>query len=164
MSSLFNIVGEFQQLYDLATSEEEQAEQVFVDTLDSLKGELATKVDGYAAVMTRLDMEEKKADELVKKYTAIRNARKNARKRMNEAVLYACDALNVDKLTGDDVTLKVKKNGGMQPLIIDEPDNVPDNLTKVTVEPDNGLIREYLKDHECKFAHLEERGRHVEIV
>lgn len=164
MSSLFNIVGEFQQLYDLATSEEEQAEQVFVDTLDSLKGALATKVDGYAAVMTRLDMEEKKADELVKKYTAIRNARKNARKRMNEAVLYACDALNVDKLTGDDVTLKVKKNGGMQPLIIDEPENVPDNLTKVTVEPDNGLIREYLKDRECKFAHLEERGRHIEIV
>lgn len=164
MSSLFSIIGEFQQLYDLATSEEEQAEQVFIDTLDSLKGELAEKVDGYAAVMTRLDMEEKKADELVKKYTAIRNARKNARKRMGEAVMYACDVLGVDKLTGEDVTLKLKKNGGVQPLIIDDPDSVPDNLTKVTIEPDNSLIREYLKEHECSFAHLEERGRHVEVV
>ena len=164
MSSLLSIIGEFQQLYDIATSEEEQAEQVFIDTLDSLKGELAEKVDGYAAVMTRLEMEEKKADELVKKYTAIRNARKNARKRMSEAVIYACDTLNVDRIEGDDVTLRLKKNGGMQPLIIDEPDNVPDNLTKVTIEPDNSLIREYLKDHECSFAHLEERGRHVEIV
>lgn len=164
MNSIFNIVGEYQRLYDMATSEEEQAEQVFIDTLDSIKSELAQKADGYGAVMTRLEMEEKKADELVKRYTAIRNARKNARKKMGEAVIWACDELGVDKIEGNDVVLRVKKNGGVQPLVIDKPGEVPDSLTKITIEPDNAKIREYLKEHECDFAHMEERGRHVEIV
>ena len=46
MSNLFDIVGEFNELYEMATSEEEQAEQVFIDTLDSLKGELTEKAAG----------------------------------------------------------------------------------------------------------------------
>ena len=160
--TLFDIVGEFNQLYELATSEEEQAEQAFVDTLESLNFELAEKVDGYAAVMTRLEMEEKKADELAKRYSAIKTARKNARKRIEERVLYACDALNTDHISGENVTFKVKKNGGLAPLVIDG--EVPDSLTKITIEPDNSKIREYLKEHDdCEFAHLEERGRHIEI-
>ena len=41
---------------------------------------------------------------------------------------------------------------------------VPDNLTRVTIEPDNEKIRAYINEHEdCDFAHLEERGRHIEI-
>ena len=72
MSSLFNIVGEFNDLYAMATSEEEQAEQVFLDTLDSLKGELTDKAAGYVAVMNRLDMEMKKAEEIEKRYKTIK--------------------------------------------------------------------------------------------
>lgn len=161
--TLFDIVGEFKQLYDLATSEEEQAEQVFIDTLESLSFELEDKAEGYAAVITRLEMEEKKADELAKKYAAIKTARKNARKRICDRVLYACDALGVDMIPAGDVTFKVKKNGGLAPLVIDG--DVPDNMTKITIEPDNSKIREYIKEYgECEFAHLEERGRHIEIV
>ena len=160
-ATLLDIIGEFKDFYELAVSEEEQAEQAFQDTLESLSFELAEKIDGYAAVMTRLEMEEKKADELAKRYTAIKNARKNARKRIADRVLYACDALGVDHIDGENVTFKVKKNGGMQPLVIDG--EVPDSMTKITIEPDNEKIRAYLKDNECEWAHLEERGRHVEI-
>ena len=70
MNSLFNIVGEFNELYEMATSEEEQAEQVFIDTLESLKGELTEKAAGYVAVMNRLDMEMKKAEEDMKREIA----------------------------------------------------------------------------------------------
>ena len=89
--TLFDIVGEFQELYDMATSEEEQADQVFQDTLDSLKGELEIKSNGYVAVMNRLEMEQKKADEVVKRYQAIRDARKNAIKRMKDTLMLAMD-------------------------------------------------------------------------
>ena len=41
--------------------------------------------------------------------------------------------------------------------------DVPENMTKVIVEPDNAKIREYLKDNEAKWAHIGERGRHLEI-
>lgn len=162
-TTLFDIVGEYQQLYDLATSEEEQAEQVFIDTLESLKGELTQKAAGYVAVMNRLDMEMKKAEEIEKRYKAIKESRKNAIQRMKDACLWACDELGVKEIDAGDMTIKVKNNGGQLPLIIDKPELVPENLTKITIEPDNAKIREYLKDNECDFAHIGERGRHIEV-
>ena len=161
-TTLFDIVGEFQQLYDIATSEEERAEQVFIDTLESLKGELETKSAGYVAVITRLEAEAAKADEIAKAYAAVAKSRKNAIKRMKDALLYAMDSLDKKEMSAGDLTIKIKNNGGVQPLVIDG--KVPDNLTRVTIEPDNEKIRAYIKEHEdCDFAHLEERGRHIEI-
>lgn len=159
--TLFDIVGEFQELYDMATSEEEQADQVFQDTLDSLKGELETKSNGYVAVMNRLEMEQKKADEVVKRYQAIRDARKNAIKRMKDTLMLAMDELQIEQMPAGDFTIRIKKNGGVQPLVIDG--KIPDNMTKVTIEPDNDKIRAFLKDNECEWAHLDPRGRHIEV-
>ena len=156
--TLFDIVGEFQELYDMATSEEEQSEQVFQDTLDSLKGELETKSNGYVAVMNRLEMEQKKADEVVKRYQAIRDARKNAIKRMKDTLMLAMDELQIEQMPAGDFTIKIKKNGGVQPMVIDLPDQVPDNMTKVVIEPDNDKIRAFLKDnYTCCQIHRSER-------
>ena len=163
MNSLFNIVGEFNELYEMATSEEEQAEQVFIDTLESLKGELTQKAAGYVAVMNRLDMEMKKAEEIEKRYKAIKESRKNAIQRMKDVCLWACDNLGVTEIDAGDATIKVKNNGGQLPLIIDKPESVPENLTKITIEPDKAKIREYVENNECDFAHLEPRGRHIEV-
>jgi hypothetical protein len=162
MSNLFDIVGEFNELYEMATSEEEQAEQVFIDTLDSLKGELTEKAAGYVSVMNRLDMEMKKAEEIEKRYKAIKESRKNAIQRMKDACMWACENLNVTEIDAGDMTIKVKNNGGQLPIIIEG--EVPQNLCKVTIEPDKALIREYLKDHpECEFARIGERGKHIEV-
>lgn len=164
MSSLFDIVGEFQQLYAMATSEEEQADQVFIDTIDSLKYELTEKAEGYVAVMSRLEMEMDKADEIVKRYTAIRNSRKASIQKMNDACIWACENLNTDHIDAGDMTIKVKNNGGMLPVIIDNEKAVPQNLCKVTIEPDKVKIKEYLADHpDCDFAHIGERGKHIEV-
>lgn len=162
MSNLFDIVGEFNELYEMATSEEEQAEQVFIDTLDSLKGELTEKAAGYVAVMNRLDMEMKKAEEIEKRYKVIKESRKNAIQRMKDACMWACNELGVTEIDAGDMTIKVKNNGGQLPIIIEG--EVPQNLCKVTIEPDKTLIREYLKGHpECEFAHIGERGKHIEV-
>ena len=163
MSNLFNIVGEFQQLYDMATSEEEQSEQVFIDTLDSLKGELTEKAAGYVAVMNRLDMEMKKAEEIEKRYKAIKESRKNAIQRMKDACMWACNELGVTEIDAGDMTIKVKNNGGQLPLIIEEGKEIPQNLCKVTIEPDKDKIREFLKDNSASWAHIEPRGRHLTI-
>lgn len=163
-ATLFDIVGEFQQLYEMATSEEEQAEQVFLDTLDSLMGELETKGSGYVAVINRLEAEQAKAEEIAKAYSAVAKSRKNNIKRMKDKLLYAMDLLGKTEIPAGDLTIKVKKNGGLQPLVITG--DVPENMNKITIEPDNDKIRAFLKeqpDGMCDFAFLEERGRHIEI-
>lgn len=163
--TIYNIVDdvkEFNELYVLATDEDER-EDAFYDTLESLKCELTEKAYGYAAVMNRLEMEEKDADEKAKRYTAIRNARRNAIQRMKEICLWACEEMGSTEIDAGDLTIKVKNNGGQLPLIIDYPENVPENLTKITIEPDKDKIRKYLADNECDFAHLGERGKHIEV-
>lgn len=156
---LFEIVGEYQSLYDILTDETDP--EVIAGTLESLNLELEEKAAGYTAVRAQIDMEAKKAAELEKKYGEIKKARENAKKALDERLLMAMDALGKKELPAGDFTIKIKKNGGQAPLVIDG--DVPENMTKVIVEPDNAKIREYLKNYECEWAHLAERGRHIEI-
>lgn len=160
-TTLFDIVGEFQDLYNMATSEEIEAEEAFIDTLESLKGELEAKSAGYVAVINRLEAEQAKAEEVAKAYNAVAKSRKSAVKRMKDTLLMAMDGLNKTEMPAGDLTIRIQKNGGLQPLVIDG--EVPDNMMKVIYEPDNDKIREFLKDNTCEYAHLEERGRHIVI-
>lgn len=159
MGTLFELTTDMQALYALATEEDD--EQAFLDTLEGLKGMIQDKAASYVDVIQQLDMEAAKADLMAKQFAAKRDVRKNNVKRMKEALMWAMDQMDVKEMPAGDYTIKVVKNGGMQPMVIDG--EVPDNMTKVTVEPDNAKIREFLKENTCKWAHLEERGRHITI-
>lgn len=160
MASLFDITGEFLALYSMATDDDAD-DQVFIDTLESLTGELSVKAAGYVNVINQLEMEQKQAKQMVELFTAKAKVRENAVKRMKNALIDALDIAGKTELPAGAFTIKVQKNGGLQPLVIDG--DVPDNMTKITVEPDSKKIREFLKDNTCDWAHLEERGRHISI-
>lgn len=159
MATLFELTTDMQALYALATEEDD--EQAFLDTLEGLKGMIQDKAASYVDVIQQLDMEAAKADLMAKQFAQKRDIRKNNVKRMKEALMWAMDQMDVKEMPAGDYTIKVVKNGGMQPMVIDG--EVPDNMTKVTVEPDNTKIREFLKENTCEWAHLEERGRHIAI-
>lgn len=160
MSTLFDIVGEFQQLYDMA-SDPECDEQIFSDTLESLVGELEVKGAGYVGVIKQLEMEAKQADEVAKAFMEKKKVRENHIKRMKESLKNAMEQTGISQIEAGDFTIKLQKNGGLAPLRITG--EVPQNMTKVIVEPDSDKIREFLKENECEWAHLEERGTHVVI-
>lgn len=160
MSSLYELTGEFHALYELATSEEDQ--QAFLDTLEGLKGELEVKAGGYIHVIKQLSMEADECDKVIEAFKAKKATRENNVKRMKEALLNAMDAANIDTLTAGEYTLKIANNGGVQPLKIDG--DVPDSFTKVIIEPDSKKIRDALVEgQKLDFAHLEPRGRHLNI-
>ena len=158
--TLFEIVDDYQNLYELATDPDTDP-QVFNDTLEAIKGALEVKSCGYVNVIKQLEMEAKQADEVSEMFKAKAEVRKNNIKRMKEMLKSALETTNQESLTAGAYTIKLQKNGGVQPLVIDG--DVPQNMTKVIVEPDNAKIREYLKDHSCEWAHLEERGKHIVI-
>ena len=160
MSSLYDLTGEFKALYELAINDEDP--QAFLDTLEGLKGELAVKAGGYVHVIKQLTMEADECDKLIDAFTAKKSARMNNVKRMKEALIDAMDAAGIDSLKAGEFNLKISKNGGLQPMKITG--EVPDSYTKVIVEPDNKKIRDALANGEVlEFAHLEERGRHLNI-
>lgn len=173
MATLFSIKDEYLAFYQMATeaideaeTEEEKAKaiQAFNDTLESLKGDLSKKSEGYVAVLDRLKAEAKRAKEIKDKYDAIEKNRKNAIAQMNAALMFVMDELGKDKMPAGDVTIRIQNNGGQLPLEITG--DVPDNMTKVTIEPDNEKIRAYLESEEgkdCEWAHFKERGRHIVV-
>lgn len=162
MSSLFDLKEEFKALYELAVSEGAEEEQAFLDTLEGLKGELEVKASGYTHVIKQLEMESKECDNVIAAFKAKKEVRENHIKRMKQALMEAMDVAGVDSIPAGEYTLKIAKNGGMQPLKIDGV--VPDNFKKIIYEDDKDLIRKALNDgEELEFAHLEPRGRHLNI-
>lgn len=159
-STLFDLKEQFRALYELAISEDD--EQAFLDTLEGLKGELEVKAGGYTHVIKQLEMEVNGCDKVLDEFQAKKNRRTNAIKRMKEAVIDAMDVAGVDEIAAGEYTLKIAKNGGVQPMKITG--EVPDNFKKVIYEDDKDLIRKALNDGEkLEFAHLEPRGRHLNI-
>ena len=161
MSTLFEIVGMHQDLYQLAIDEEIDT-QVFEDTLEGLKGELEIKTSGYINVIQQLDMEAKKADELMHQFELKRDLRKDRINRLKSMLLDAM--IKTDNLTLDtgEYTVKVVNNGGVEPMIIDG--EVPESMCKVILEPDKKRIREAIeKGEDVPYAHLMPRGKHLSI-
>ena len=159
-STLFDLKEQFRALYELAIADDD--EQAFLDTLEALKGELEVKAGGYTHVIKQLEMEAKECDNVIANFKAKKEVRENHIKRMKEALMEAMDAAGVDSIPAGEYTLKIAKNGGLQPLKIDG--EVPDNYKKVIYEDDKDLIRKALNDgEELEFAHLEPRGRHLNI-
>lgn len=163
--TLFDLSGEYKRLYELGVSEDEEDYQVFLDTLEALTGDISVKSEGYVKVINKYQMEKAKAKEISDRYSAYMKACENAEKRIKDRLLMCMDIMNVTEIPAGDFTIKIKKNGGLQPLKYVDGAKVPDNLTKITIEPDGNKVYEYLKEHDGKseFAYLEERGRHIEI-
>lgn len=158
--TLFEIVDDMKQLYEMATDPETDPE-VFSDTLEAIKGALQVKAGGYVNVIKQLEMEQKQAKEISKAFADKAKVRENNIKRMKDMLQIALETSNDTELDAGDFTIKLQKNGGAQPLVITG--EVPENMTRVIIEPDNDKIREFLKDNTCEWAHLEERGKHIVI-
>lgn len=161
MGTLFDITADFQQLYEMAT-DPECDEQVFSDTLEALTGELEVKSKGYVSVIKQLEMEMTQANITAEMFKMKSKVRENHIKRMKEALLYAMTEIGTDKVEAGDWTIKVQKNGGQQPLVIDG--EVPQSYKQIIYQDDKALIRKALEDgKQLEFAHLEERGKHIVI-
>ena len=159
-NTLFELVDEMQELYDLAIDPETDPE-LLKGSIESVMGAIEVKACNYANLIKQLEMEQKQAELVSQAFADKAKVRKSNIKRMKEALMMAMDRLDKNTLPAGSFTFKVQKNGGLQPLKIDG--EVPQNMTKVIVEPDNDKIREFLKDNTCDWAHLEERGRHIVI-
>ena len=158
--TLFDIGEDLKDLYLMAGDPDADPE-IIQDSIDSVMGMLEVKSCGYVNVIKQLEMEAKQAKEVAQMFADKAKVRENNIKRMKEALKTVMEQTDKDQIAAGAFTIKLQKNGGVQPLKITG--DVPQNMTKVIVEPDTDRIREFLKDNECEWAHLEERGKHIVI-
>lgn len=184
MSTLYELTGEFLQLFEMmeeltemehdGTVDPEQINeqrQLLTDTLEGVKGELEIKANGYVAVLKELDSRASiarcEAEEWLKKARALE---KNE-ERLKSALMDALIATGHDDKAGFDTgiyKLKIVNNGGAQPLEVDEDiESIPNKFVRIKKEADKKAIGEYLKSLpegvEVPWARLLPRGRHLSI-
>lgn len=161
MATLFEITTEFQRFYDMMTDEDID-DQAFIDTLEGMVDELEVKASGYANVIKQIEMEAKQAKALELEFKHKKEVRENRVKAMKNAICEAMQIAKVDELNAGKFKIKIKGNGGVEPLKITG--DVPENYKRIVVENDTELIRKALNEgKELDFAHLEPRGKHIEI-
>lgn len=162
MSTLYEITNDLETLYEMATDPECDP-QALSDTIEGVMGMLQDKAASCVHVIKQLEMEQEKAEAVSKDFANKAKLRENNLKRIKEAIMSTMDRLELKELEAGDYTIKIQKNGGIEPLVLDHPEEVPDSLTKVTIEPDNKKIREFLKNNDASWGHLKPRRRHIVI-
>ena len=161
-NTLFDIVGEFKQLYEMFTDPEVD-EQTIADTLEAVKGELEVKSEGYIHVIKQLEMERDKAAEMAEFWAEKKAIRDNSVKRLKNTLCTALVETNNEKgIQAGDYTLKAVGNGGKQ--AIEYTADVPNAYQRVVYEPDTERIRKDLESgKKLPFAVLKPRGKHLAI-
>ena len=163
MNELFNLVGEYKEVYDLLTDPEVD-EEVVNDTLEVIMGEIEVRAQGFVSIIDRLDMELATCKKHKDEWAAAEKIRKNRKARFIDMIKNTMVMLDKPEIQAGDVTLKLQNAGGVAPLIVDENATVPERFTKITIENDNELIRKALNDGEkLDFAHFGERSKVLKI-
>jgi len=161
---LYEIVGQFKAVYDMI--DEDTDAKVLQDTIEAigLMDDLNEKADGYVKLIKQLMAEgkafEAEAKAFEKKATARYNLATSLIKRLYDAMLQ----MGITEIPNKLFKIKIRKNGGVAPLVFVEGKYVPEEYKKVTVENDNSKIREAIKaGKKLDFVTLGERGTHLEI-
>lgn len=165
MATLYDITGRAVELLELA-EEEELDEEVLKDTLESIEGEFDVKIESYCKVCKNLDADIDAIKAEIERLETKLKYKKNNRDRIKAVMFSAMRVLGKNAAGGLVLNAKIKKNGGKAPLIVDEKEakNLPFEFQKVTVEADTAAIRDALEHgRELSFAHIGERGEHLEI-
>ena len=162
MSNLYELTNNYETVSNMLYDENID-EQMVLDTLESIDGEIEDKADNYAKI--------------IKEMEARRDARKKEAKRLTDSasvfdsrIKYLKQNLfNSMKITGktnfttDLFTFRIQKNGGKRALTIDG--DVPEEYQKTIVENDTDKIRQALEDgQKLPFAHLEAQSESLRIV
>lgn len=111
----------------------------------NIEVKIPAKIDAYASVLDRMELEEEYWKAKAKQYQAIAKGCANVRDRIKDALKTAAEAMQTDELLGLDVRFKVTNSNPK--LMIDQQLLSEDYLTrKVIFEPDNEKIKEDLKN------------------
>ena len=162
MSNLYQLNQNYQELLNMLYQDDID-EQMILDTLESIEGEIEDKADNYAKIIRELEtMRDAKKEEMYRQ--------QDGAKRLDNRINFLKQNLfNVMKQTGktkfatDLFTFRIQKNGGKRALTIEG--DVPKEYQKTIIENDTDKIRLALESGEkLSFAHLEPQSESLRIV
>ena len=159
MSSLYELNNNYQSVLNMLYDEETD-EQMILDTLESLEGDIEDKADGYAKIIKELLGDADKIKTEKQRLETRQKGFENKAKLLKENLQNAMQETGKTKFKTELFSFGIQKNGGKQALTIDG--DVPDSYKKLV--EDTEKIRQALEEgQELPFAKLEARGESLRI-
>ena len=161
MENLYNLTSKYETVLNMLYDEDID-EQMVLDTLESIEGEIEDKADSYAMIIKEMlsDAEACKQEKirLENRQKSFENRAKLLKDRLEEVM----KETGKMKFKTQLFSFNIQKNGGLAPLwIIEDIKQIPEEYLRK--EPDNTKIRQLLSTQEVEWARLEERGESLRI-
>ncbi|MGN1300546.1 MAG: siphovirus Gp157 family protein [Clostridia bacterium] len=161
MSNLYQLTNNYETVLNMLY-EEDVDEQMILDTLEGIEGEIEDKADNYAKIIKELESKRDSRKAEAKRLSDSATVFDNRIKALKNNLYNAMKTTGKTKFATDLFSFNIARNGGKQSLTIDG--EVPEEYTKTTVENDTDKIRQALEEgKELAFAHLEPRGESLRI-
>lgn len=161
MSNLYQLTNNYETVLNMLYDEDAD-EQMILDTLESIEGEIEDKADNYAKIIKELESKRDSRKAEAKRLLDSATVFDNRIKALKNNLYNAMKTTGKTKFATDLFSFNIARNGGKQSLTIDG--EVPEEYTKTTVENDTDKIRQALEEgKELAFAHLEPRGESLRI-
>lgn len=161
MSNLYELTNNYETVLNMLYDEDVD-EQMILDTLESIEGEIEDKADNYAKIIKELEAKKNARKEEAKRLTESAKVFENRVNTLKQNLFNAMKQTGKTKFATDLFSFNIVKNGGKQSLTIDG--EVPKEYTKTITENDTDKIRQALENGEnLPFAHLEPRGESLRI-
>lgn len=161
MSNLYQLTNDYETVLNMLYDEDTD-EQMILDTLESIEGEIEDKANNYAKIIKELEAKQNARKEEAKRLTESAKVFENRVKALKNNLFNSMKATGKTKFATDLFSFNIAKNGGKQTLTIDG--EVPEEYTKTITENDTDKIRQALeKGEKLTFAHLEPRGESLRI-
>lgn len=158
MSTLYELTDEYLRFLNEVDADDE----AFIDTLESIEGEIEDKADNYAKLIKEFEAEAEKFDKESKRLADKRDAIKNKVARMKRSLEQAMIVTGKTKFKTDLFSFGIQKNTPSVVLSFDdkdaaEIDKLPDRFVKVTKTVNKTAIKDAINAGEdIGFAHLEQ--------
>ena len=161
MSNLYKLNKDWQEVANMLYQDDTD-EQMILDTLESIEGEIEDKADNYAYIIAEILNDASacklEKDRLEKRQKSLENKAKNLKKSLSEIMKNTGKTNFKTQLH----TFRIQKNGGKRALTIDG--EVPKEYQKAIIENDTDKIRQALEGGEkLPFAHLEPQSESLRI-
>ena len=157
---LYEIASEYMDMMELLVDCEESDETLVLDTLEGIEGEFNYKVENLCKILKELEAEAEKFKAEANRLATRAKTLNNRVDSIKSYIFNSMNAIGVKDASGELFSVKIQKNGGKAPLVIDN--DVPVEYCKH--EPDNDVIRKAIEAGEdIPFAHLGERGESLRI-
>lgn len=161
MSNLYELTNDWKTVANMLYDEDVD-EQMVLDTLESIEGDIKDKADGYAKIIKELEAKVKARKEEAKRLSDSSKTFENKVKFLKQILFNSMKETGKTKFTTNLFSFNIAKNGGKQALTIDG--EVPKKYTKTIIENDTDKIRQALENGKnLPFAHLEPRGESLRI-